>query len=162
MSINLIASIVTGKREVIDIRDPDKNERWVSFLRAEFNLDSIEDFIKVSERLFLMDFTLSEFMSNECVRESVRVPALFEVAEEFGTKVEEIDRPGSEGLLIGGFGDDAAILFGGSIFPQDKNTYLALFGESTSRNYQWRGHDMVVEAIKDGSVVREAENLGIG
>ena len=75
--------------------------------------------------------------------------------------MEKIERPGNESILIGGFGDNAAILFGGTTFPPDDNTYLVLFGESTSSNYKWRGHDMVVEAIKDGSVVREAENLGI-
>lgn len=36
-----------------------------------------------------------------------------------------------------GFVDYAAILFGGTTFPQDKNTYLALFGESMSSNYLW-------------------------
>lgn len=162
MSINLVASMVVGKREVIDILDPDKNEHWVSFLRAEFNLDSIEDFIKVSERLFLVDLPLSEFTENEYTREPVRVSVFAQVAGDFGSEVEEIERPGNENLLIGGFGDDAAILFGGTTFPQDDNTYLALFGESTSSNYKWRGHDEVVKALKDGSVAQEVKNLGIG
>ena len=46
MNINLVASMVTGKYEVVDILNPDRNESHVSFLRAEFNLKSVEDFIK--------------------------------------------------------------------------------------------------------------------
>lgn len=105
MSINLVASIVIGKREVIDILDPDKNEHWVSFLRAEFNLDSIEDFIKVVERLFLVDCPLVEFTENEYTREPVRVSVFAQVAEEFGTELKKIERPRNESILISGFGD---------------------------------------------------------
>lgn len=162
MSINLIASMVAGKKEIVNILDPEENESRVLFLRAEFNLESVEDFIKVAERMFLMDCPLVEFTTNERTRETVRVSAFAQVAEEFGTEVEEIERPGDENFLIGGFGDDAAILFGGTTFPRDENTYLALFGESTSDNYQWHGHDEVVKALKDGSVAQEVKNLGIG
>lgn len=109
-----------------------------------------------------MDCPLVEFTTNERTRETVRVSAFAQVAEEFGTEVEEIERPGDENFLIGGFGDDAAILFGGTTFPQDENTYLVLFGESTSDNHQWRGHDEVVKALKNGSVAHEVKNLGIG
>lgn len=162
MSIKLVASMVIGKKEIVNILDPKENESRVSFLRAEFNLESVEDFIKVAERMFLMDCPLVEFTTNERTRETVRVSAFFQVAEEFGTKAEVVERPGDESILIGGFGDDAAILFGGTIFPQDENTYLVLFGESTSDNYQWHGHDEVVKALKDGSVAHEVKNLGIG
>lgn len=54
------------------------------------------------------------------------------------------------------------IEIGETTLPQDENTYLALFGESTSDNYQWHGHDEVVKALKDGSVAQEIKNLGIG
>lgn len=162
MNINLVASMVTGKYEVVDILNPDRNESHVSFLRAEFNLKSVEDFIKVVEHLFLVDCSIVEFTTNEYTREPVRVSAFYQVAEEFGSEAEVIERPGSESILIGGFGDDAAILFGGTTFPRDENTYLALFGESTSDNYQWHGHDEVVKALKDGSVAHEVKNLGIG
>lgn len=162
MTINLVASMVTGKYEVVDILNPDRNESRVSFLRVEFNLESVEDFIKVVERLFLVDLPIVEFTTNEHTREPVRVSAFYQVAEEFGSEVEMIKRPGDESILIGGFGDDAAILFGGTTFPQDENTYLVLFGESTSDNYQWHGHDEVVKALKDGSVAHEVKNLGIG
>lgn len=154
--------MVIGKREFIDILNPDRNESRVLFLRAEFNLESVEDFIKVAERLFFVNLPLVEFTTNEHTREPVRVSTFFQVAEEFGSEVEEIERPGDENLLIGGFGDDAAILFGGTTFPQDENTYLVLFGESTSDNRQWHGHDEVVKALKDGSVAQEVKNLGIG
>ena len=154
--------MVIGKREFIDILNPDRNESRVLFLRAEFNLESVEDFIKVAERLFLVNLPLVEFTTNEHTREPVRVSTFFQVAEELGSEVEEIERPGDENLLIGGFGDDAAILFGGTTFPQDENTYFVLFGESTSDNRQWHGHDEVVKALKDGSVAQEVKNLGIG
>lgn len=153
--------MVIGKREFIDILNPDRNESRVLFLRAEFNLESVEDFIKVAERFFLVDLPLVEFTTNEHTREPVRVSTFFQVAEEFGTEVEEIERPGDENFLIGGFGDDAAILFGGTTFPQDENTYLVLFGESTSDNRQWHEHDEVVKAIKNGSVTQEVKKLGI-
>lgn len=117
MTVNLVASMVTGKKEIINILNPEENESRVSFLRAEFNLDSVEDFIKVVERLFLMDCPLVEFTTNERTREPVRVSAFYQVAEDFGSEVEEIERPGDENFLIGGFGDDAAILFGGTTFP---------------------------------------------
>ena len=162
MSINLVASMVTGKYEVVDILNPDRNESRVSFLRAEFNLESVEDFIKVVERLFLMDCPLVEFTTNERIREPVRVSAFYQVAEDFGSEVEEIERPGNENFLIGGFGDDAAVLFGGTTFPQDENTYLVLFGESTSDNLQWHGNDEVVKAIKNGSITQAIKDLRIG
>lgn len=154
--------MVIGKREFIDILNPDRNESRVLFLRAEFNLESVEDFIKVAERLFLVNLPLVEFTTNERIREPVRVSAFYQVAEDFGSEVEEIERPGNENFLIGGFGDDAAVLFGGTTFPQDENTYLVLFGESTSDNLQWHGHDEVVKALKNGSVAQEVKNLGIG
>ena len=162
MSINLIASMVAGKKEIVNILDPEENESRVLFLRAEFNLESVEDFIKVAERLFLMDCPLVEFTTNERIREPVRVSAFYQVAEDFGSKVEEIERFGDENFLIGGFGDDAAILFGGTTFPQDDNTYLVLFGESTSDNYQWHGNDKVVKAIKNGSITQAIKDLRIG
>ena len=162
MSINLVASMVTGKKEIVNILDQNENESRVSFLRAEFNLESVEDFIKVVERLFLMDCPLVEFTTNERIREPVRVSAFYQVAEDFGSEVEEIERPGNENFLIGGFGDDAAILFGGTTFPQDDNTYLVLFGESTSDNRQWNEHDEVVKALKDGSVIQAIKDLRIG
>lgn len=162
MSINLVASMVTGKKEIVNILDPNENESRVSFLRAEFNLESVEDFIKVVEHLFLVDCPLVEFTTNEYTREPVRVSAFYQVAEEFGTEAEVVERPGDESILIGGFGDDAAILFGGTIFPQDENTYLVLFGESTSDNLQWHGHDEVVKAIKNGSITQAIKDLRIG
>lgn len=154
--------MVIGKREFIDILNPDRNESRVLFLRAEFNLESVEDFIKVAERLFLVNLPLVEFTTNEHTREPVRVSTFFQVAEEFGSEVEEIERPGDERFLIGGFGDDAAILFGGTTFPQDDNTYLVLFGESTSDNRQWNEHDEVVKAIKNGSITQAIKDLRIG
>ena len=75
MSINLIASMVAGKKEIVNILDPGENESRVLFLRAEFNLESVEDFIKVAERMFLMDCPLVEFTTNERTRETVRVSA---------------------------------------------------------------------------------------
>lgn len=162
MNINLVASMVTGKKEIVNILNPEENESRASFIRAEFNLESVDDFIKVAEHLFLVDLPLVEFTTNEHTSEPVRVSTFFQVAEEFGSEVEEIERPGDENFLIGGFGDDAAILFGGTTFPQDENTYLALFGESISDNHQWHGHDEVVKALKDGSVAQEVKSLGIG
>ena len=162
MTINLVASMVTGKKEIVNILNPEENESRASFLRAEFNLELVEDFIKVAERLFLVDLPLVEFTTNEHTREPVRVSTFFQVAEEFGSEVEEIERPGDENFLIGGFGDDAAILFGGTTFPQDDNTYLVLFGESTSDNRQWNEHDEVVKALKDGSVIQAIKDLRIG
>lgn len=92
MTINLVASMVTGKREVVNILDPEENESRVSFIRAEFNLESVEDFIKVVERLFLADCPLVEFTTNEYTREPARVSVFAQVAEEFGTEVESIER----------------------------------------------------------------------
>ena len=80
--------MVIGKREFIDILNPDRNESRVLFLRAEFNLESVEDFIKVAERLFLVNLPLVEFTTNEHTREPVRVSTFFQVAEEFGSEVE--------------------------------------------------------------------------
>ena len=111
--------------------------------------------------LLNVDCPFVEFTNNEYTREPARVSVFAQIAEEFGTELERIERSGNESILIGGFGDDAAILFGGTTFPQDDNTYLALFGESTSNNYQWHGHDIVVKAIKDGSITRKIKNLGI-
>ena len=64
MSINLVASMVTGKKEIVNILNPEENESRVLFLRAEFNLESVEDFIKVAERFFLVDLPLVEFTTN--------------------------------------------------------------------------------------------------
>lgn len=86
MSINLVASMVTGKKEIVNILDLEENESRVSFLRAEFNLESVEDFIKVIEHLFLVDCSLVEFTTNEYTREPVRVSVFAQVAEEFGLR----------------------------------------------------------------------------
>ena len=71
MSINLVANMVIGKRETVNILNPDKNESWVSFRRAEFNLDSMRDFITVVKRLFLMDHPHSDLLMSERDREAV-------------------------------------------------------------------------------------------
>ena len=57
-----------------------------------------------------------------------------------------------------GFVDYAAILFGGTTFPQDKIPilhYLASLCPATTCGV------VVVKALKDDSVIREAKNLGI-
>ena len=161
MSINLVANMVIGKRETVNILNPDENESWVSFRRAEFNFDSVSDFITVVKRLFLMDHPHSDLLMKERDREAVRIPTFLQVAEDLGAEVEDVERPGDRDCLSGGFGDDAAILFGGTVFPDEDNTYLALFGSSASGDRKWPGHKDVVDAVRGGFVAQEAKNLGI-
>ena len=106
-----------------------------------------------------MDHPYPNLLMNECDREAVLISTFLQVAEEFGAEVEDIERPGD--CLIGGFGDDAAILFGGAVFPDEDNTYLALFGSSASGERKWRGHKDVVDAVRGGFVAQEAKILGI-
>ena len=73
MSINLVASMVVGKRETVNILNPDENESWVSFRRAEFTFNSVRDFITVVKRLFLMDHPHPNLLMNERDREAVRL-----------------------------------------------------------------------------------------
>ena len=161
MSINLVASMVTGKRETVNILNPDKNESWVSFRRAEFNFNSVRDFIVTVKKLFLMDHPYPNLLMNERDREAVLISTFLQVTEDLGAEVEDIERPGDKDCLIGGFGDDATILFGGTVFPDEDNTYLALFGSSASGDRKWRGHKDVVDAVQGGFVAQEAKILGI-
>lgn len=92
MSINLVASMVTGKRETVNILNPDKNESWVSFRRAEFNFNSVRGFIVAVKRLFLMDHPYPNLLMNERDREAVLISTFLQVAEDFGAEVEDIER----------------------------------------------------------------------